>query len=312
MVVQLFMIEVLALLPAPPRMALSSPVNGIVFGAADVKSLQEVSSFFVDSFWLASTTFPGIELNAADKRQLTVKVAEDLGPRYGIQSNDKRPSMMGGRRGFPSRSLFESRLIVARETGGAIVGCAGVEAALYEASSGQVLRAVAADQLVRTELAAMNNAQAELASTAYKEKGIGGLAEGIIQQQFTDTFTQPFIEAYTPCSLLANLAVAPSYRRTGLGRALCDECVQLTTGEWRIDEVALQVEATNDAAIALYQTNGYKEVFRREDAVSLRLQPSEPSRFSNLPGPFSALAPENENLLEEVRSPTVTMSKKVM
>ena len=74
-------------------------------------SRRGTGAFFVDAFWLASTTFPGIELNAADKRQLTMKVAEDLGSRYGIQSNDKRPTMMGGRKGFPSKSLFETRLI---------------------------------------------------------------------------------------------------------------------------------------------------------------------------------------------------------
>ena len=76
-------------------------------------------------------------------------------------------------------------------------------------------------------------------------------------------------------------------------------------------EIALQVEETNEPAITLYRTDGYKEVFRSADATALRLQPSAPSPFSSLPGPFSALAPENDELLKEVSSPTVTMAKAV-
>jgi ribosomal protein S18 acetylase RimI-like enzyme len=294
------------------HMAVSSKIKDVVYEAADVKSLKEVSTFFVDAFWLASTTFPGIELSAADKRQLTTNVAEDLGSRYGILSNDKRPTMMGGRKGFPSKCLFESRLIVAREPGGKIIGCAGVEAALYERSRGQVFRAVAADDLIRTELSLMSDLEAEVASDAYKAFGVGGLASGIIQKQFQLDLSKTFLEDFTPCALLANFAVEPAFRRSGLGRALCEECVDCTTNDWRMDEMALQVEASNTAAFPLYQSDGYTEVFRNDDAVALRLQPSEPSPFSALPGPFSALAPENKNLLEEIRSPTITMSKKIV
>merc|ERR1719201_1288123 len=289
-----------------PSMALP----GVVYEAATEKSLKEVSEFFVDAFWLGSTTFSGVELNAADKRTLATKVAEDLGPRYGIAGNvDKRifskapPPMMGGRKGFPSKSLFDQRLIVARNAEGAIIGCAGVEAALYLKSEGQVLRAVAADGLIRTELNAMTEDEAEVASEAYKEFGVGGLASGIIQKKFADTLTKPFVADYTPCSLLANFAVDPAYRKQGIGRALCAECVECTSLDWRIDEMALQVEASNTAAYNLYIKDGYKEVFRREDEFATRLEPSAPSLLSNLPGPFGALAPENEKLLTEINSP---------
>ena len=61
-------------------MAAASKLANVVFEPATFKSLSEVSSFFVDAFWLASTTFPGIVLDAADKRQLAAKVAEVLGP----------------------------------------------------------------------------------------------------------------------------------------------------------------------------------------------------------------------------------------
>ena len=294
------------------QMAMSARVKGMNFETATPGTLAEVASFFVDSFWLASTTFEGIQLSDTDKKQLTQKVADDLGPRYGIASNDKRPTMMGGRRGFPSKSLFETRLIVAREPGGAIVGCSGIEAALYDASIGQVLRSGQADDAVRAELNAMDDEEAEAASEVYSANGIGGLAKGIIKDEFKAVLLQPYMATFVPCSLLANLAVAPEYRGEGLGRALCDKCVQCTTDEWSIDEIALQVEESNTIAVGLYEKEGYKAVFSAE-SYALRLQPSEPTKFSGLPGPFSALAgafaPENEKLLKEVSSPTLTMSK---
>ena len=288
----------------------SQVLQGVTFEAADAKSLPEVSSFFVDAFWQASTTFDAIELTASDRRQLLQKVSDDLGPRYGIANNDKRPTMMGGRRGFPSKSLFETRLVVAREPSGAIVGCAGIEAAFYE-PNGQVFRSDQADRLVRAELNAMEDDEAEEASKVYAKSGIGGLSRGIIREELTDFLVQPYMKEFTTCSLLANVAVAPSFRRTGLGRALCDQCVLCTTEDWKIDEIALQVEEDNTAAITLYQTDGYKEVFRSPGARALRLQPSEPNVFGGLPGPFSALAPENKKLLKEISSPTLTMSKKL-
>lgn len=162
----------------------------------------------------------------------------------------------------------------------------------------------------RTELDAMDNAEAKAASEVYTTSGIGGLAKGIINQQLSSSLVNPYINIWVPCGLLANLAVAPSFRRSGLGRALCDECERCITEEWRMDEIALQVEEANLAAVTLYQKDGYRDVFRDEFATALRLQPSEASSlFGSLPGPFSALAPENKELLKETTSPTVTMSK---
>lgn len=74
-----------------------------------------------------------------------------------------------------------------------------------------MLRGVAADQLVRTELDAIDYDYAEKASLVYQKDGIGGLSKGIIERQFRDTWMKPFVESFTPCSLLANFAIA---RRT--------------------------------------------------------------------------------------------------
>jgi hypothetical protein len=155
----------------------------------------------------------------------------------------------------------------------------------------------------------MEYEESQDASKAYNESGIGGLVEGMKQKKFASTLVNDRLVGYSPCSLLANVAVAPAYRRTGLGRALCTECEKCTTDEWKIDEIALQVEKGNIPAVSLYRKDGYKEVFLTEDAVAIRLQPSEPTLFSKLPGPLIGLAPKNEKLLKEARSPTFTMSK---
>ena len=296
-------------LAVSPRVA-----SSFTFEPAKISQLPEVSSFFVDAFWLGSTTFSGIELSPSDRRQLEQKVADDLGPRYGIKAVDERPGApgqrgAGNRKGFPSKSLFGTKLIVARDAEGTIVGCAGIEAALYEAGQGQVFRSDQADQLLRVELAGMGLEEANAAADAYKEDGIGGLAKGVISKQFTTNLVNPYIEMWKPCSLLANLAVAPAYRRSGLGRALCDECEKCTVDDWKMDEIALQVEEANTAAITLYRKDGYGDVFREAEGRAIRLNPSEDTVFSALPGPFSALAPENKDLLKEVASPTVTMAK---
>ena len=253
----------------------------------------------------AATDVDGIQLTASDKRQLEQKVAEDLGPRYGM-SKDKTPSMMGGRKGFPSKSLFDTRLIVARDPSGEVVGCAGIEAALYEASQGNVFRSDQADRLVRNELDVMEKDEAKKASEVYIESGIGALAKGIIEKQFNEARIRTSTSGSRAASRQPGRGTSVS--AFGPRRALCDACERCIVDEWKMDEIALQVEEANTAAIAV-QKDGYRDVFRAEDATALRLQPAEPNVFSSLPGPFSALAPENEELLKEVTSPTVTMAK---
>lgn len=75
-----------------------------------------------------------------------------------------------------------------------------------------------------------------------------------------------------------NLAVAPDARRHGIGRALLDAGLQALRAR-RVDEVFLEVRASNRSAQALYQSVGFQAVGQRagyyrsprEDAVVLRL-----------------------------------------
>ena len=46
----------------------------------------------------------------------------------------------------------------------------------------------------------------------------------------------------------------------------------------------------------------------RFSSVAWCMQPAAPSVFSSLPGPFSALAPENEELLKEVQAMKAAVS----
>ena len=75
---------------------------------------------------------------------------------------------------------------------------------------------------------------------------------------------------------MMNLAVAPAYRRQGVGRALVERLL------WELAEdnhcLTLEVRASNEAAIALYESLGFRQVGRRpryyqhppEDALILR------------------------------------------
>ena len=77
------------------------------------------------------------------------------------------------------------------------------------------------------------------------------------------------------CDMM-NLAVAPAYRRQGIGRALVEALL------WELSEdnhcLTLEVRASNAPAIALYENLGFRQVGRRpkyylsppEDALILR------------------------------------------
>ena len=76
---------------------------------------------------------------------------------------------------------------------------------------------------------------------------------------------------------IMNVAVAPAYRRCGLGRILLDTLqVHLTARE--VHSLTLEVRPSNTPAVALYESLGYVQVGRRpnyyhkpkEDALILR------------------------------------------
>jgi ribosomal-protein-alanine N-acetyltransferase len=92
------------------------------------------------------------------------------------------------------------------------------------------------------------------------------------------------IVAYSVCWLLgdevhvANIAVAPKFRRLGLGRRLMDHILHRAV-EKGMQSATLEVRVGNRAALNLYESYGFQEVGRRkryysdnrEDALLLQL-----------------------------------------
>jgi len=235
------------------------------------------------------------EVSWGEINQLERTVSGDLGSRYGL-IEDKRPTTLSGN---APRPLFWKRMLVAREDDGSIVGCVGVEASLFDPLSGAVLRSAQADRVLNTELDAMDDEEVnELFS---QSTGVASLANLVLRRD-KELLVKQFLTSYVPCALLANLAVSPSFRRSGLGRELV-ELAETNCGTWGIDDMLLQVEEVNGAARRLYESLGYKPTFRKEDATALRLSPSK--------GGLSFQPIENKELLREEESPTVTMIKRV-
>lgn len=273
-------------------------IDRLDFQAADSESLSEVADFFVDSFWLASTTFgDGVKLSGGERSQLVRTVTKDLGNRYGLLPQ-KRPSNLGGRE-MPS--LFWNDLIIGRdEPGGPIVGCVGIEASVYDTITGAVLRSEQADRLIRTEIDAMTDDESKAAEETFRSSGLGALAKFTLQRD-AELLVQKFAKSYEPYALLANLAISPAYRGKGLGTEFCD-FAELYCQD--MADVLLQVEEVNGAAQKLYASCGYQPIFRTEGATALRLSPSKSLMNAFLPI-------ENEALLKEEPTTLVTMAKRV-
>lgn len=83
------------------------------------------------------------------------------------------------------------------------------------------------------------------------------------------------VQRVPPQADVMNVAVSPALRRRGIARALFSELERRLP---EIDELFLEVRASNSGAIALYRTLGFEQVGRRpnyyldprEDALILR------------------------------------------
>ncbi|HEX4022442.1 MAG TPA: GNAT family N-acetyltransferase [Acidobacteriaceae bacterium] len=90
----------------------------------------------------------------------------------------------------------------------------------------------------------------------------------------------------TECEL-ENMAVAPAWRRRGLGRRLVEKAIHWCV-EQKTSQVLLEVRASNIAAMELYEGMGFQHVGRRlgyyrqpsEDAMQMAWKPAQ----SAMPG----------------------------
>ena len=243
-------------------------------------TLDSVATFFAESFWLQSTTFDAVQLNDRERKQLEKRMSEEFDSRYAIEKR---------REG----QLFPGRLLCACEPNkGAIVGCVGVEAALFELSSGTVLPSASAEAVLRQCIDLLDPDEADRVGDVYRDRGIGALVNELCPE-------------FLPVALLANLAVAPAMRRTGLGRELCELC-EAGSAEWSMPGMMLQVEEANTAARSLYESLGYEAVRVDDNGFAVRLNPNEQTLASAL------LLVESAELLQERPSTIVTMAKQAV
>ena len=64
---------------------------------------------------------------------------------------------------------------------------------------------------------------------------------------------------------IARICVANEYRRTGIAKALIDKMVEVCKKqEEPIDNITLEVRESNEAAIKLYEKNGFEYITRKK------------------------------------------------
>ena len=203
------------------------------------EKMAEAADFFVDGFWLAGTTTAGVELSGSERSQLAKLSTDDMMGRYG--------ELVGQRR-------LRSKLYVARDSAGTIVGCVGVEAAMVDMVDSRVLTRAQGEALFAQEFAVM-----------------GGAERGLYRKMSLAELTEELLPEYKCFGLLANLAVAPSTRGKGLARRLCAQC-DTAAAKWELPAISLQVDGANTAANSLYASLGYSEIWQ-DAAPALRLRP---------------------------------------
>ncbi|CAM9177010.1 unnamed protein product [Pylaiella littoralis] len=84
--------------------------------------------------------------------------------------------------------------------------------------------------------------------------------------------------------VVSNLAVDPQERRSGVGTALMEACEDLVK-TWNLEEIILQVEEDNEAALAFYGGMGFNSLFvdraaRRYDTSGFLLQNVRTSKIT--------------------------------
>ena len=195
----------------PQPVAAASIAFEITSVRGDDASLDRAARFFVEGFWAASTTTDtGGALTDRDRDQLAALQRDDMIARYG--------ETVGARR-------LRSSLFVAEDpSSGAIAGCVGVEMALVDPSRGRVLSRAQSEKLFSDELNSM-----------------GARERGTYRKMSAAELTEALFPEYKCLALLANLAVAPAARGSGLGRRLCARCDEAADAREHRSRVRLPV-----------------------------------------------------------------------
>mmetsp|Transcript_10204 Transcript_10204/g.22639 ORF Transcript_10204/g.22639 Transcript_10204/m.22639 type:complete len:310 (-) Transcript_10204:93-1022(-) len=202
----------------------------------DEVSMSLGASLMLDSFWLpqvAQATEEGT-LSDGSRTKLLEEQRSDLSGRYGERM---------GKRLMPSTLLLATSPDSDRTEP---VGMVGIEAVLWDREGREVLLNAASEGILKSALSSLGPKQRR----ALKDANLCELCRELLKDG----------PAYEPAVVLANLAVDPSIRRSGIGRKLC-----VAAGEFALKEIfpdceswdtppqmVLQVEAANDGARSLY------------------------------------------------------------
>ena len=101
-----------------------SMVHDTISLTDDYDEISQCAQFFVESFWLKSTSFGSLDLSQEQRKELDEEQIRDMTTRYG--------RLVGRRK-------LQSALLVARSDSGEIEGCVGLEVAVADAETGNVL-----------------------------------------------------------------------------------------------------------------------------------------------------------------------------
>jgi len=195
--------------------------------------INEAAEFMMGSFWGVTDGNAG----------LMAEQTSDLDGRFG--------EILG------KRKLFSS-LIVAKSgsTGDDVAGIVGVEVALLDVTTKNILNYKQSDQKLMGAIASLGPKQRR----QYKDASIEELVSEL----------PDLAGKYEAVAVLANLAVAPSARGSGLGKTLCVAVERIVSGEWNMNRILLKVEGENEPARGLYEKMGYVEEWMEDDAITLR------------------------------------------
>ncbi|KAJ8907889.1 hypothetical protein NDN08_007992 [Rhodosorus marinus] len=239
-----------------PVLAQASVTDSYVIDRTDdYGALQDCASFFVDAFWVASTTdnvkegLGGSSLKGDAHKQLVSKQEEDLSSRYGRLTGKRR--------------LSTSFFIARGEQG--ILGCVGIEVAVVKELNGayEVLPREVGERLFSSTLGAMSAP----VRNSLRKSPLHEVAAIVFDAQEEEG-------KYSLHPVLSNLAVSPNARGLGLGKRLCEACEEevRTWNEGLFKDIWLIVEDANGPAKKLYEEKlGYSLLWRDEDAYSVRI-----------------------------------------
>lgn len=222
----------------PAVAALSTTLGVRVTPAKTAEDLRQAAQAFAVAFW-------GDEVSDESLRSELVRQHQrDMDERYG--------ELVGARR-------LSSRLLVARDESGGILGLVGCELAVVDASKCCVFPRKRGEAIFNDALAAMGGRQ----RNELRKASLPVLAEALL----------PASACVMP--VLSNLAVLPAGRRKGLGRKLCTEVEAVVRGwterEGQPMQLLLQVEANNEPARALYSSLGFSELWTQSDAEASKI-----------------------------------------